>query len=323
VPLKRSSSSASRGARERGDGSSSALERATRGVVIVRVAVAPGLGLAVVAAAALLSADARACEPRLAPLPGYGATAAPWDRFGCNVVDAFTGTNLLVYAGAILTAMDLSASGADHKVRVAFERHVQSRPFGDAMVVFGYAGLPAIGALLYGGGLASGRRDLTGAGAAALQAMTLTFGATVLTKALTGRPFPNHGGDPTSPDRLEHPEWAREWNGPRLENSAFPSGHVAVATSLASALTAYAVDARWIGWLVYPAAGAVAAGMLSGAHHWLSDVTAGALLGHAVGWSVGSDFRRMQDARASGPSAPDLALVPFPGAAGAALAGSF
>lgn len=257
------------------------------------------------------------CEPRLASLPGYGETPAPWDRLGCNVVEAFTGTNLLLYAGAILGTMELSASGADHSVRVAFEKHVQSRPFGDAMVVLGYIGPPVASALLYTTGLVAHDRPLTGAGAAALQAIGITFTATVIAKGLTGRPFPNHGGDPTSPSRLEHPEWAREWNGPKLEFSAWPSGHTAVATSLAASLTAYAIDTPWVGFVTYPVAGAIAFGVLSGAHHWASDVVAGALLGHAVGWSVGTSYRRMEDGRA-----PALRIVPL-GTTGAALAGAF
>ncbi|MBS2018309.1 MAG: phosphatase PAP2 family protein [Deltaproteobacteria bacterium] len=267
-------------------------------------------------AAALLHAEAsEACEPRLAPLPGHG-TPTPFDRIGCNVVDAFTGENLLFYTAAILTTMELSASGADHDIRVAFEEHLQSRPFGDAMVALGYVGPPAFAALLYGTGLVTRRSALAGAGAASLQAMTVTFATVVLAKGLTGRPFPNHGGDPTSPSRLEHPEWAREWNGPRLEFTAFPSGHAAVATALASSLTAYAVDAPWVGFATYPVAAAISFGLLSGAHHWASDVVAGALLGQAVGWSIGTDFRRMQDARTTA----RLRVVPF--GAGVALTGA-
>lgn len=259
---------------------------------------------------------AEGCEPRLAPLPGYG-TPSPLDRIGCNVVDAFTGENLLFYTAAILSTMELSASGADHEVRVGFEKNLQSRPFGDAMVALGYVGPPAIGAILYGAGLLKRDRGLAGAGAASIQAMSVTFATVVLAKGLTGRPFPNHGGDPTSPARLEHPEWAREWNGPRFEFTAFPSGHAAVATAFAASLTSYAVDSPWVGFVTYPAAAAISFGLLSGAHHWLSDVIAGALLGHAIGWSIGSDFRRMQDARIDA----RMRVVPF--GTGLALTGAF
>jgi membrane-associated phospholipid phosphatase len=286
---------------------------------VLAIALACGCGLVT------FSGSAEACEPETAALPHYGTTPTPFDRLGCNLLEAGGGNNLLFYGAAILSTMQLSGGGADHHARVAFETHLQSRPFADAMVVFGFVGPPAIGVLLYSAGLVRGDREMSGAGAAAIQAMSITFAATVVLKGTTGRPFPNHGGDPRSADRLEHPEWSREWNGPLLENSAWPSGHTSVAVSLAASLTAYQTDARWVPWVTYPTAGAVAFGMLSGAHHWLSDVVAGALLGQAVGWSVGHNFRRMQDAR-SGKSSDeglDVSLVPLPGTNGAALVGTF
>jgi membrane-associated phospholipid phosphatase len=280
-------------------------------------------------------ASSYACEETSAPLHGDYGTPTPFDRLGCNLVDTAAPQNLLLYGAAILSTVELSATGADHDVRVAFERYAESPGFSDATVAIGYIGLPAIGAALYGTGLVRSDRRLEGAGAAALQAMSVTFAATVLLKVATGRPYPQHGGDPTSPDRLQHPEWAREWNGPRSTNTAWPSGHTSVAVSLASSLTSYWIDALWVGALAYPAAGAIAVGVVSGARHWLSDAVAGALLGQAVGWTVGRDFRRMQDARNS--PDPDLGtkvraptrspmevrVVPLPGTNGVALVGYF
>lgn len=272
-----------------------------------------------IAGGALAGARAEACEPKAAPLQGYSGAPLPTDRLGCNLVDAATGENLLFYGAAVLSTMELSASGADHEIRVFVEEKLGTRGFSDFTVSLGYYGLPAIGALLYGSGLLARDTELSGAGAAALQAMTVTLGATVLLKGLTGRPFPNYGGDPESPSRLLHPEWAREWRGPLLENSAWPSGHTAVAVALASSLVSYYGDVRWLPWVLYPAASGVGFGMMSGAHHWASDVIAGALMGHAIGASIGADFRRMHSARTT---APRVALVPF-GTAGLALAGAF
>lgn len=256
-------------------------------------------------------------------------TPTPFDRLGCNLVDTVAGENLLFYGAAVLSTVELSATYADHDARVAVERYATSNEYSDAMVVFGYVGPPAIGSLLYGTGLVRHDRALASAGAAGIQAMSVTFAATVLLKAATGRPYPQHGGDPRSPDRLEHPEWSREWNGPRPESTAWPSGHTSVAVSLASSLTAYWVDtAPWVGLVAYPAAGAVALGVLSAAHHWLSDVVAGALIGQAVGWSIGKDFRRMQNARdlrdgARTPSPMEVRVVPLTGSQGLALVGTF
>ena len=282
---------------------------------ISRASVALGLGLGLTAP----EGTARACESTLAPVPSHGSVPLPSDRLGCNLLDAGTGENLLFYGAAVLSTMELSASGADHQIRVAFEERLGSRDFSDVTVPLGYYALPAIGALLYGSGLVARDTKLAAAGAAALQAMTVTFATTVLLKGLTGRPFPNHGGDPTSPDRLLHPEWAREWRGPLLENSAWPSGHTSVAVALAASLSGFYADVAWLPWLLYPSASVIAFGMMSGAHHWASDVVAGALMGHAIGSSIGHDFRRMQDTRTP---TSRIALVPF-GTAGVALITSF
>ncbi len=277
------------------------------------------VGASVAVSATLVASNAAACEPRTAALEGYGELPLPADRLGCNLVDAATGENLLFYGAAVLSTMELSASGADHEIRVFVEERLGTRGFSDFTVSLGYYGLPAMGALVYATGLVARDTKLAGAGAAALQAMTVTFATTVLLKGLTGRPFPNHGGHPESPERLLHPEWAREWRGPLLENSAWPSGHTSVAVALASSLVSYYADVPWLPWVLYPGAASVAFGMMSGAHHWASDVVAGALMGHAIGASIGADFRRMHDARVG---RPRVALVPF-GTAGLALAGAF
>ena len=277
------------------------------------------VGASVAVSATLVASNAAACEPRTAALEGYGELPLPADRLGCNLVDAATGENLLFYGAAVLSTMELSASGADHEIRVFVEERLGTRGFSDFTVSLGYYGLPAMGALVYATGLVARDTKLAGAGAAALQAMTVTFATTVLLKGLTGRPFPNHGGHPESPDRLLHPEWAREWRGPLLENSAWPSGHTSVAVALASSLVSYYADVPWLPWVLYPGAASIAFGMMSGAHHWASDVVAGALMGHAIGASIGADFRHMHDARVG---RPRVALVPF-GTAGLALAGAF
>jgi membrane-associated phospholipid phosphatase len=246
---------------------------------------------------------------------------APWDRIGCNVLDAFRGENLALHMAALFSTTRLSAGGADHDARVFFEKQLGWKPFSDGASTIGYFAAPAVALTLYVGGLAAGDRKLTASGAAALQAVTVTVAATVVLKGLTGRPYPLHGGDPASPERFAHPEWAREWNGPSLGNSAWPSGHTAVAMSFASSMVAYYSDTPWLPFVVYPAASAIALGMLTGAHHWTSDVLAGAVLGHTIGWSAGRAFRKMHDAR----TLPHVqwSLTSGPAPLGVGIAGSF
>ena len=61
-------------------------------------------------------------------------------------------------------------------------------------------------------------------------------------------------------------------------DGSFPSGHTTVAFAVASAVQAES-PARWVPWVVYPAAAAVGWARVREDHHWLSDVTAGAVLG--------------------------------------------
>jgi membrane-associated phospholipid phosphatase len=268
-------------------------------------------GLVVVAASSLtllLAGEGRAwaCEDDGAPFEGYGAPL-PWTRLPCNTKAAFTGTNFAaLFAGVFVTA-ELSASGADHEVRVALARHAAYTPFSDATVWAGYVAIPATAGSLYLTGVLARERSLSYAGAAALQSVAVAAASTFALKLLTGRPFPMYGGDPASPARLEHPEWAREWNGPEWGLSAWPSGHTAVAVALASSLTAYythspSLDAWGRSLLMglvavaYPVAAAVGWGMLVGEHHWLSDVAFGATMGHTIGWETGRAFGEMHAA---------------------------
>jgi membrane-associated phospholipid phosphatase len=68
-------------------------------------------------------------------------------------------------------------------------------------------------------------------------------------------------------------------------DASFPSGHTTVAFAAASAIDAES-RARWVPWVVYPAAAAVGWARVREDQHWLSDVTAGAVLGFWTGRKV-------------------------------------
>jgi membrane-associated phospholipid phosphatase len=70
----------------------------------------------------------------------------------------------------------------------------------------------------------------------------------------------------------------------RLDGS-FPSGHTTIAFAAAAAIDAE-TPARWVPWVVYPAAAAVGWARVSEDRHWLSDVVAGAALGYWTGRKV-------------------------------------
>jgi membrane-associated phospholipid phosphatase len=238
------------------------------------------------------------------------------------MADAFTGTNLLLYGSAVAVTGVMAFGGGDQAVRVAVQRSLVAPAFADGAYYAGYL-LPAIVApAVYVTGLFTGDRDAVTAGCAALQALGIELLATGILKVGVGRPYPLNGGDPNAPDRLDHPEYARTFHpfGSVWPLPAWPSGHTSATTAVAAALSASYPDRPWVAVIGYSLALAVGVGLVDGDRHWTSDVIAGALVGHAIGYSVGSAFRRRARADAAGGSA-GLELVPLlgPGLMGAAV----
>jgi membrane-associated phospholipid phosphatase len=270
----------------------------------------------------------RVAAAALAATMGIGASAraddfpSPVEAFGDDTVRAFTGTSLFYFAGAAGATLALSPTGGDHAVRVALVEHIDAPLYGDAAFYGGYV-LPVLVAPgLYLGGLVARDRGLAGAGSAAVEALALTFVTTVVLKIATGRPFPLHGGDPRAPDRLDHPEYAKEFSPFGFAGRyAWPSGHTSGTISVAAALTAYSHDVV-VGITSYTVSLGIGFGMMVGDHHWTSDVVAGALIGQAIGWSVGSSFRERRTSTSQ--AGLHWELVPWLGPArGAALVGVF
>ena len=233
----------------------------------------------------------------LAPAVGRAeprSNPTPFDGLGKNVLYAFSGSRLLFSGAAFAATGALAFSGEDHALRVAVEHQIASPAWGDGAYYAGYIAPAVVAPGLYVIGLASGDRETTGAGAAALQALVVTLGVTGALKVMTGRPYPLHGGDPRAPDRLDHPEYAREFRPfqPTSVRLSWPSGHTSASVSIAAALAAYYSDQPWVAAVGYPLALGIGVGMVDGDRHWTSDVVAGALIGHVIGWSVGRGFRR-------------------------------
>jgi hypothetical protein len=111
-----------------------------------------------------------------------------------------------------------------------------------------------------------------------------------LLKLGVGRRWPNGGTDPSAPDRLDHPERARDFAPFQRGFAAWPSGHTALMFSGAAAFRASNPELGVVAFVGYPFALAVASGMWFGDHHYASDIVSGALLGEAIGDSAGESF---------------------------------
>jgi membrane-associated phospholipid phosphatase len=261
------------------------------------------------------------CTERTMPLT---AMPSPLDAVGGDALRAVSDWQWLYLAGAVVATAAMSPSGADHAIRVGIQEHARVPAWGDAAYYGGYVLPVVVPVSIYVAGLVARDHDAAGAGSAAIQALVFTELVTVVLKVGTGRPFPSHGGDPNAPDRLEHPEYAHEWAPFGFAGRyAWPSGHTAAAVSVAAALTAYSEDPWLVGSIAYPVAGAIAFGMLTGDHHWASDVVAGALIAQGIGWSVGKSFA--ERARPSASLAARASVVPIvsSGVQGIAVVGVF
>jgi len=70
-------------------------------------------------------------------------------------------------------------------------------------------------------------------------------------------------------------------------NGSFPSGHAAVAFSLATVFAEeYGRQHRWVPWFTYGAATLIGVGRIALGQHFPADVIFGATLGHSVGEAV-------------------------------------
>ncbi len=257
-----------------------------------------------------------------AATPARASDPTPIDALGSDLADAFTGTNLIFYGAAVAETGAMAFGGGDHAVRLAVQRNLAAPAWGDTAYVAGYA-LPALVAPgLWGYGLASRDRGALGAGSAALQALAATLATTALLKWTTGRAYPLNGGDPHAADVLDHPEYARAFRPFRLDGGwAWPSGHTSAAMSVVAALSSFDPDHVAIPLVGYPIVAAIGLGMIDGDRHWTSDVIAGALIGYAIGSSMGTSFRRR--ARAADEEERHAVTVHFvPLIANGALGGS-
>lgn len=235
----------------------------------------------------------------------------PWQRVGASLEGVYGFPNVLFHVGAAASTVPL-VLWVDEPVQRELQEH---DPFTDELgvgaLVAGFALPVAVPATLYLGGLAAEDDELATAGAAVAQAMVLQFVAVHTLKWLTDRagPFPN--GDPdaerwsagltrdsTSAKDFDFNPFDLKWG------LRWPSGHTSASFALVSSLVAFYPDDLWIALVGYPFATAVAIGMMEGDYHWLSDVVAGALIGHVFGFSIGADFREAYDAKKRAKGAP-------------------
>jgi membrane-associated phospholipid phosphatase len=230
----------------------------------------------------------------------------PWELAGESVLEIFGWPEILFHVGAGLITAPLAFGGVDGAVQTWFQ---EADPLGGRMPARwmldgGFFSPIVIAGGLYLGGLVSGEEELATAGSAVTQSVVLTGVFILVLKRLTDRGAPyrdgvasNRENAPIAIRRSNDPE---DWRGDPdayQDGIMWPSGHTASHFAIAAALSAFYPDEPWMAAVTYPIALVMGLYMIEGDFHWLSDVVAGALIGHAIGWVVGTNFREAFDER--------------------------
>jgi membrane-associated phospholipid phosphatase len=278
-------------------------------------------------------ARAQSAEPQPEPIE----TIHPWERLGAGLEGIYGWPNTLFHVAAVATTPPL-VYWADEPVQEYFQ---EQDPLGNALgpvtlIVGGVAPFIVPGTL-YFGGLVVEDTELATAGAALVQAMVVQAVVVTTLKWLTDRRGPYPNGDPNE-ERwnaavFQDSKSAKDFNFNPFDLTGglrWPSGHTASNVALVSTLVAFYPDELWIALVGYPAALAIGIGMIEGDYHWLSDVVAGALMGHVIGWVIGAEFRAAYDAqrkptlaKATRASELSLSFAPMTEAFGARAFGRF
>ncbi|MCB1199020.1 MAG: phosphatase PAP2 family protein [Leptospiraceae bacterium] len=231
----------------------------------------------------------------------WGAGLHPWHNLWGNIADSYTGTNSFYHLGGVAATITMVGSGADRSAQTWFQRE---NPIGDdigyAMVVAGWFWqvLPAGVMYLYGYNYDSS--EIMSAGSAGLQAVAVVGAITMTMKYASGRRQPLKNGEfefygPSGHKRSSRADDFQFFNYNIANESvriAWPSGHTSSTFAFVSAMVAYYPDNWWLKLVGYPASAFMGLAMVDYDAHWTSDIIAGALLGHVIGYTIGSNFRR-------------------------------
>jgi len=232
---------------------------------------------------------------------------APWTGLGKNFLLSYSGSNALLHLSGIAGTFLIVRTGLDTDVHNFFARNRFMEGYSRPAVAAGTYFPALLGAGLFASGLAGGVPRLATAGSAVLQAAGLSAAAMVTLKALTGRPGPD-------PVVYEDDSASRFWRFGFLRGGTYngwPSGHVMTNTAAISSLMAFYRDKTWVNIVGGISIGYMFLSVVShhrSAMHWFSDAVAGALMGVAIGTTVGREFRRRFDEQ-DAPSSPGGASV--------------
>jgi membrane-associated phospholipid phosphatase len=214
-------------------------------------------------------------------------------NIGWNALDSITfnyGTN---FATAGLGTWFLIGSGIDWDWRnFSYDHEALANGMYSASIYAGYVIPIAAPFVFYFTGLFGHDKELQVAGLALVQSMALANGVHAILKLSTGRSEPSvinqfhHERNPTSDDFSGEFTWFK-----MVLLDGWPSGHTLSAFATAATIAQIYSDSLLIKIAAYSVAAFIGLGVSLNVH-WASDVLAGALMGYAIGATVGRSFRQ-------------------------------
>lgn len=246
---------------------------------------------------------------------------AVFSNFGDNIVHSFTGVNLFYQSAAVAITPILVNNNVDYHVERFFNQHPAYGNIASPVPFTGQA-LPFIagGSLLAFSYLKHDDETL-GASFAVIQASLIELLDNTALKAITGRPGPNWRKVSNMEDLSEEFRFGFLRGG---VYNGWPSGHTGATMAVVSSLTNYYPDNTWLKIAGYSLVLYTAYGVTSvhqGGMHWFSDAVSGALMGYAIGSTVGKYYRNLYSSLTGSPISKDASRLSFgitPGGLGVA-----
>jgi membrane-associated phospholipid phosphatase len=214
-------------------------------------------------------------------------------NIGWNALHSITCNYGLNFIGAGLGTWAFIETGIDWEWRNIAYRNTWLSNYGRPGLYIGYI-VPAITPIItYTVGIFTKDEKLQLTALALTQSLMLTLAIQSQLKMITGRALPGIVTELDHTRNSRADDFSGEFN---WFNSNFiggwPSGHTANAFAAAATISEIYRDSLWLKICVYSYAALIGFGVTLNVH-WASEAAAGALIGYAVGKTVGKSFSQL------------------------------
>ena len=216
-------------------------------------------------------------------------------NIGWNLLHSFTYNYGLNFVGAGVGTWGMIATGLDWKWRnTVYDNTWIANMGGPVMAVGGIVPLITPLAFLIPGKIMKNEKLVITA-SALTQTLVLTMAVQTPLKMITGRRDPGLVDNSFYSRISNEDDFSGVFNWFNMDFfNGWPSGHTANAFSAAATLSEIYHDNFWIKAGVFTYAAIIGFGVTMHAH-WASEAMAGALIGYAIGKTVGRSFRKFID----------------------------